>query len=55
MTLLLNGRELHEMIRRREDMGEDPLARPFGPSGLEELLEATRAWFREALATDQRR
>ena len=49
------ARDLHEMIRRREDMGEDPLARPFGQSGLEGLLEATRAWFREALATDQRR
>ena len=49
------ARELHDMIRRREDQGEDPLARPFGASGLEELLERTRSWFREALSTDQRR
>jgi two-component system, sensor histidine kinase and response regulator len=49
------ARDLHDLIRRREDLGDDPLARPFGASGLEELLEGTRAWFRDALATDQRR
>jgi HPt (histidine-containing phosphotransfer) domain-containing protein len=55
MALDRRARELHDLIRRREDLGEDPLARPFGASGLEELLEGTRSWFREALATDQRR
>jgi signal transduction histidine kinase/DNA-binding response OmpR family regulator/HPt (histidine-containing phosphotransfer) domain-containing protein len=44
------ARELHEVIRRREDRGEDPLARPLGESGLERLLEATRAWFRDSIA-----
>jgi signal transduction histidine kinase/CheY-like chemotaxis protein/HPt (histidine-containing phosphotransfer) domain-containing protein len=49
------ARELHDLIRRREDVGEDPLSRPFGASGLDELLEGTRSWFRQALATDERR
>ncbi|MFN8631932.1 MAG: response regulator [Chloroflexota bacterium] len=44
------ARELHEAIRRREDRGEDPLARPIGDSGLDRLLEATRAWFRDSIA-----
>jgi signal transduction histidine kinase/CheY-like chemotaxis protein len=44
------ARELHEVIRRREDRGEDPLARPIGDSGLDRLLEATRAWFRDSIA-----
>ncbi|MHB8958736.1 MAG: hybrid sensor histidine kinase/response regulator [Candidatus Limnocylindrales bacterium] len=44
------ARELHEIIRRREDLGLDPLAEPIGDSGLEDLLDATRAWFRESIA-----
>ncbi len=44
------ARELHETIRRREDRGEEPLARPLGASGLETLLDATREWFRGAIA-----
>ncbi len=45
------ARELHEVIRRREDRGEDPLGRPLGESGLDELLESTRAWFRDAITS----
>jgi signal transduction histidine kinase/DNA-binding response OmpR family regulator/HPt (histidine-containing phosphotransfer) domain-containing protein len=45
------ARELHEVIRRREDRGEDPLGRPIGESGLAELLESTRAWFRDAITS----
>jgi two-component system, sensor histidine kinase and response regulator len=44
------ARDLHEVIRRREDRGEDPLARPIADSGLDSLLEATRAWFRDSIA-----
>jgi signal transduction histidine kinase/CheY-like chemotaxis protein/HPt (histidine-containing phosphotransfer) domain-containing protein len=44
------ARELHELIRRREDRGEEPLGEPLGESRLEELLEATRAWFRDSIA-----
>jgi two-component system sensor histidine kinase/response regulator len=44
------ARELHEIIRLREDNGEDPLSKPLGESGLDELLEATRAWFRDSIA-----
>jgi two-component system sensor histidine kinase/response regulator len=43
------AREIHEVVRRREDRGEDPLAWPIGPSGLEPLLEATRARLKERL------
>ena len=50
MALDHRARELHELIRQREDRGEDPLARPIGDSGLEALLEATRAWFRSSIA-----
>jgi CheY-like chemotaxis protein/HPt (histidine-containing phosphotransfer) domain-containing protein len=49
------ARELHEAIRRREDRGEDPLARPLGESGLDALLESTRAWFRTSIAVTARR
>ena len=49
------ARELHEAIRRREDRGEDPLARPLGDSGLDALLEATRAWFRDSIALTSHR
>jgi len=48
------ARELHEAIRRREDRGEDPLARPLGDSGLDGLLESTRAWFRDSIAETAR-
>ncbi len=44
------ARELHEIIRRREDRGEDPLGVPIGDSGLEGMLEATRTWFRDSIA-----
>ena len=44
------SRELHEVIRRREDNGEDPLGRPLGESGLDSLLEATEAWFRQSFS-----
>jgi HPt (histidine-containing phosphotransfer) domain-containing protein len=50
MALDHRARELHEMIRRREDLGEDPMAEPIGDSGLEGLLEATRTWFRDSIA-----
>lgn len=47
------AREIHDRIGRREDRGEEPLARAFGPTGLEDLLDRTRAWFRESM-TDGR-
>jgi two-component system sensor histidine kinase BarA len=40
------AREIHDRIGRREDRGEEPLARAFRPTGLEDLLARTRAWFR---------
>ena len=55
VALDTRARELHEVVRRREDRGEDPVARPAGGSGLGQLLETTRAWFRDSIATPSRR
>jgi two-component system sensor histidine kinase BarA len=53
-ALDVRAREIHDMVRRREDRGEDPLARPFGPTGLEPLLDATRARLTERLNLQRR-
>jgi len=57
-ALGVRTRELQDMIGRREDRGEEPgeepLARTFGPSRLEPLLEATRAKLTERLNLERR-
>lgn len=49
------AREIHDRIGRREGRGKEPLAWALGPSGLAELLDRTRTWFRESAADGHRR
>lgn len=48
------AREIHARIGRGKDGGREGVASGPGPSGLDELLERTRAWFREASAEGRR-